>query len=51
MVTYDTHEIRLFVYHGADRLSIPLSPEGALHLAYDLLSKVLNVKADMQTRT
>jgi hypothetical protein len=41
VVTCEQGEIRLFVYHGSDRMSAPLTRERATALAHDILSKVL----------
>lgn len=37
VVTFDNKEIRLFTYHGSDRLSVVLSKERAVQLAHELL--------------
>lgn len=41
IVTYDSKEIRLYIYHGSDRLSVALSPRLAQELALDLLTTSL----------
>lgn len=41
VVTYDHNEIRLYIYHGSDRLSVALSPAQAVRLGYELIGKSL----------
>ena len=51
VVTYDTRELRLYIYHGADRLSTALTIQQAVQLAHDLLGKALEAtQAVLQTR-